>query len=58
MRVSIGEEFGLKAGEKILKKELVEGLKMLSQNVIVVDTNFGADLTIVEEASELLKRIG
>ena len=30
---------------------------MLSKNSIVVDTNFGADLTIMEEASELLKRI-
>ena len=40
-----------------MKNELVEGLKLLSKNCIVVDTNFGADLTIMEEANELLHRL-
>lgn len=57
IRVAIGEEFGLKAGEKILKRELVEGLKQLGQQVIVLDTNFGADITIMEEATELVHRL-
>ena len=40
-------------------KELIEGLRMLAKhnNVFVVDTNFGADLTIVEEANELVNRL-
>lgn len=57
IRVSIGEEFGLKAGERILTKELVQGLKMLGSNVYVMDTNFSADLTIIEEGNELIERL-
>lgn len=57
IRVSIGEEFGLKPGEKILTKELVAGLKMLGNNVYVMDTNFSADLTIIEEGHELIERL-
>jgi len=43
----------------MMKNELVEGLKMLSKhnNVQVVDTNFTADLTIMEEATELVDRL-
>ena len=55
--MAIAEEFGYKPGEKILKNELVEGLKMLGENVYVVDTNFSADLTIIEEGYELLGRL-
>jgi NADH-quinone oxidoreductase subunit G/NADP-reducing hydrogenase subunit HndD len=55
VRASIGEEFGLPPGH-IVKKQLVAGLRKLGFDK-VFDTNFGADLTIVEEASELLKRI-
>ena len=42
-----------------MKNELVEALKMLSKNnnVKVVDTNFTADLTIMEEATELVARL-
>jgi len=57
IRAAIGEEFGLKAGEKILKNELVTGLKALGKNVTVLDTDFGADLTIMEEASEFVERV-
>ncbi len=55
VRVAIGEEFGLKPGE-IVTGKLVKGLRLLGFDY-VFDTQFGADLTIVEEASELLKRI-
>ena len=41
----------------MMKNELVEGLKMLGDNVYVVDTNFSADLTIIEEGHELLGRL-
>ena len=57
IRVAIAEEFGYKPGEKILKNELVEGLKMFGKNVYVVDTDFSADLTILEEGTELLGRL-
>eukprot|EP00827_Trimyema_finlayi_P001079 TRINITY_DN135_c0_g1_i2.p1 TRINITY_DN135_c0_g1~~TRINITY_DN135_c0_g1_i2.p1 ORF type:complete len:1240 (-),score=527.54 TRINITY_DN135_c0_g1_i2:126-3845(-) len=57
IRVGIAEEFGYKPGEKILKNELVEGLKSLGDNVYVVDSNFTADLTIMEEGTELLTRV-
>lgn len=39
------------------KNELNQGLKMLGNNVYVVDTNFSADLTIMEEGTELLTRL-
>ena len=35
----------------------MEGLKMLGKNVYVVDTDFSADLTIIEEGHELLARL-
>ena len=57
IRVSIGEEFGLKPGEKIVTKELVHALKMLGDNVYVMDCNFTADLTIIEEGNELTERL-
>lgn len=41
----------------MLKNELVEGLKSLGDNVYVVDSNFTADLTIMEEGTELLTRV-
>ena len=57
IRVSIGEEFGYKPGEKMMKKELVEGLKKLGPNCYVMDTNFTADLCIIEEGHELVERL-
>lgn len=55
VRVSIGEEFGIEPGE-FLEKKLVAALRKLGFN-FVLDTNFAADLTIMEEASELINRV-
>ena len=54
IRASIGEEFGLPAGTLVTKK-LVTALKKIGFDK-VFDTDFGADLTIVEEASEFISR--
>ena len=55
VRVSIGELFGLEPGIDMTKK-LVTALKKLGFDA-VFDTNFAADVTIVEEATELKERI-
>ena len=55
IRVSIGEDFGLPYG-KIVTEQMVTGLKKLGFNY-VFDVNFGADMTTVVEAKELLERI-
>jgi NADH-quinone oxidoreductase subunit G/NADP-reducing hydrogenase subunit HndD len=53
--VTIGEAFGLPPGQDITPK-LVTALRRLGFKA-VFDTVFGADLTIMEEASELVRRI-
>ena len=55
VRVAIGEEFGLSAGE-FCEGKMVSALKKLGFNY-VFDTSFGADITVIEEACELLERI-
>ena len=55
VRVALGDEFGLKPGA-IVTGKMVTALKMLGFDK-VFDTNFSADLTIMEEGSELLERI-
>ena len=55
VRVSLGEEFGLKPGTDVTGK-MVTALRMLGFKK-VFDTNFGADLTIMEEANELVQRL-
>lgn len=55
VRVAIGDEFGFLPGE-FLESKLVGALKELGFSY-VFDITFGADLTIMEEASELVKRI-
>ncbi|WP_297428208.1 [FeFe] hydrogenase, group A [Clostridium sp.] len=55
VRVSLGEEFGLKPGSLTAGK-MAAALRRLGFNR-VYDTNFGADLTIMEEGSELIKRV-
>lgn len=55
VRVSIGEAFGLEAGENYEKK-LVTSLKKLGFDY-VFDTAFGADLTILEEVAEFANRL-
>ncbi len=55
IRVAIGEEFGLEPGT-ITTGQIAAALRKLGFDG-VFDTNFGADLTIMEEASELVHRI-
>lgn len=55
VRVAIGEEFGLPPGT-ISTGRMVAALKLLGFDK-VFDTDFGADLTIMEEAAELLERL-
>ncbi|MFU8786603.1 MAG: NADH-dependent [FeFe] hydrogenase, group A6 [Candidatus Izemoplasmataceae bacterium] len=55
VRVAIGEEFGFAPGE-VSTGKIVTALKRMGFDS-VFDTNFGADLTIVEEATELMHRI-
>jgi len=55
VKVSFGEAFGLKPGE-IATGKVVGALKALGFDM-VFDTSFGADLTVMEESDELLKRI-
>ncbi len=57
IRVALAEEFGAKPGKKILKNEIVTALKKLGPNVVVMDTDFAADLTIIEEGHELIERL-
>lgn len=55
VRVAVGEAFGLAPGTNTLDK-LVSALKMMGADE-VYDTNFGADLTVVEESAEFLERL-
>ncbi len=55
IRVAIGEEFGMEPGE-ISTGKLAASLRALGFDG-VFDTDFAADLTIMEEASELVHRI-
>lgn len=55
VRVSIGEEFGLKNGTDT-EKLLPTALRLLGFNK-VFDVDFGADLTVCEESAELIERI-
>lgn len=54
VRVALGEEFGMKPGVNVVGK-MYSALRRLGFNY-VFDTNFGADLTIMEEASEFVDR--
>lgn len=54
-RASIGEEFGLPAGVS-MTKQLNTALRWIGFDR-VFDTNFTADLTIMEEGTELLNRL-
>jgi NADP-reducing hydrogenase subunit HndD len=55
IRVAIGEEFGLEPGAQVTGK-LAAALRALGFSD-VFDTNFTADLTIIEEGTELLSRV-
>ncbi|OKP80555.1 ferredoxin [Paenibacillus sp. P3E] len=56
VRVALGEEFGLPVGTRVTGK-MVAALRKLGFDK-VFDANFGADLTIMEEGTELLSRLG
>jgi iron-only hydrogenase group A len=55
IRAALGECFDLPAGT-LVKGRMVAALKRLGFDQ-VFDTNFGADLTIIEEGNELLSRL-
>lgn len=55
VRIALGEEFGMPDGSFVQGK-MVALLRALGGDY-VLDTNFSADLTILEEASELIERI-
>lgn len=55
VRAAIGEEFGLPYGTRVTGK-LFAAMRRLGVDKLY-DTNFGADLTIIEEGHELLNRI-
>lgn len=55
VRVGLGEEFGLPVGTNVEGK-MITALKRLGFDK-VFDTDFSADLTILEEGTELLNRI-
>jgi len=54
VRVALGEEFGLEPGT-VLTRKIYNALRRLGFDVIF-DTNFAADLTIIEEGTEFVKR--
>jgi len=55
VRVALGEEFGMEVGSNVTGK-MVTALKLLGFDK-VFDTNTAADLTIMEEGTELLERL-
>ncbi len=55
VRAAIGEEFGLEPGTPATGK-MVAALRQMGFDK-VFDTDFTADLTIIEEGSELIKRV-
>jgi len=55
IRAAIGEEFGLPPGT-LVTGQMVTALRMLGFNS-VMDTDFTADLTIMEEGTELIGRV-
>ena len=55
VRVALGEEFGMEPGT-IVTGKMASALRMMGFDR-VFDTDFGADLTIIEEASEFVHRL-
>jgi NADH-quinone oxidoreductase subunit G len=55
IRAALGEEFGMPPGSLVTGK-MIAALRRLGFDR-VFDTNFTADLTIIEEGNELLKRV-
>lgn len=55
VRASLGEEFGMPIGTRVTEK-MAHALKLVGFDK-VYDTNFGADLTIMEEGYEFVNRV-
>ncbi len=55
VRVALGEEFGMPFGTNV-EGQMITALRALGFDK-VFDVNFGADMTIMEEATELIERI-
>ena len=55
VRIALGEEFHMNIGENV-ESRIISAIRHIGGDV-VLDTNFTADLTIMEEGSELLHRI-
>lgn len=55
VRIALGEEFGLKEGT-FVEGKMISSIRKLGADY-VFDTTFGADLTTIEEACELIKRL-
>lgn len=55
VRVALGEGFGYSAGDN-LEKKIVSLFRKLGADY-VFDTTFGADMTVMEEATELVHRL-
>lgn len=55
VRVSLGEEFGMEPGTLMIG-QIYAALRAIGVDV-VFDTNFSADLTIMEEGTEFLERL-
>jgi NADH-quinone oxidoreductase subunit G len=55
IRVSLGEEYGMELGALTVKK-MYAGLRKIGFDA-VMDTNFTADLTILEEGTEVVEKL-
>ncbi|HAG68799.1 MAG TPA: ferredoxin [Lachnospiraceae bacterium] len=55
VRIAVGDKFNLPKGENTMGK-LVKALRIMGFDE-VYDTNFGADLTIIEESKEFAERL-
>lgn len=55
VRAALGEEFGLPIGTRVTGK-MIAAMRALGVDK-VFDTNFAADLTIMEEGTELIERV-
>ncbi|MCC6650055.1 MAG: iron hydrogenase small subunit [Candidatus Eisenbacteria bacterium] len=56
LRVGFGEEFGMPPGSNV-EGQIIAALRRIGAD-IVLDTNFAADVVIMEEGTELLRRLG
>jgi ferredoxin hydrogenase gamma subunit len=55
VRVDLGDEFGFLPGSNV-EGQIIAALRQIGVDIIL-DTNFGADLVIMEEGTEVLERL-